>query len=60
MWIYAYRKKNCPVLWELFSSAFLYKSPCNVTSEDYERFALKAKHPPPRDKVTNMAFLSYF
>lgn len=47
------RDKDCLKIWESLKHAFIYKNPCNITSEDYEPLMELATHPIPCNKVTD-------
>ena len=48
-------QKDCDNLWRLFSRAFANKDPCDVSTEDYEKFFKEAAGSP-IDKVRNKNF----
>ncbi|NXO03510.1 CD38 hydrolase, partial [Rhinopomastus cyanomelas] len=42
--------KDCLKIWESLKQAFMYKNPCNTTSEDYQPLLELASHPIPCNK----------
>ncbi|NXU84861.1 CD38 hydrolase, partial [Xiphorhynchus elegans] len=42
--------KDCLKIWESLKDAFIYKNPCNITSEDYQPLMELASHPIPCNK----------
>ncbi|XP_009932658.2 ADP-ribosyl cyclase/cyclic ADP-ribose hydrolase 1 [Opisthocomus hoazin] len=42
--------KDCLKIWESLKHAFIYKNPCNITSEDYQPLMELASHPIPCNK----------
>ncbi|NXT85503.1 CD38 hydrolase, partial [Zapornia atra] len=44
------RDKDCLKIWESLKHAFIYKNPCNSTSEDYQPLMELVHHPIPCDK----------
>ena len=47
------KEYDCPLLWKIFSKAFTFKGPCDVTMSDYENFISKLNEPIPKDKVSD-------
>ena len=47
------KEYDCPLLWKIFSKAFTFKRPCDVTMSDYESFVSKLNEPIPKDKVSH-------
>ncbi|XP_032629825.1 ADP-ribosyl cyclase/cyclic ADP-ribose hydrolase 1 isoform X2 [Chelonoidis abingdonii] len=44
------RDKDCQNIWETMQKAFIYKNPCNITTEDYQPLLDLASHPIPCNK----------
>uniref|UniRef100_K7G0E9 ADP-ribosyl cyclase/cyclic ADP-ribose hydrolase 1 n=2 Tax=Pelodiscus sinensis TaxID=13735 RepID=K7G0E9_PELSI len=44
------RDKDCQKIWETMKNAFVYKNPCNITTEDYQPLLDLASHPVPCNK----------
>ncbi|XP_068799438.1 ADP-ribosyl cyclase/cyclic ADP-ribose hydrolase 1 isoform X3 [Struthio camelus] len=42
--------KDCLKIWESLKHAFIYKNPCNITTEDYQPLMELASHPTPCNK----------
>ncbi|NXX38860.1 CD38 hydrolase, partial [Tricholaema leucomelas] len=42
--------KDCLKIWDSLKRAFIYKNPCNITSEDYQPLMELASHPIPCNK----------
>uniref|UniRef100_A0A8B9Q1Z2 ADP-ribosyl cyclase/cyclic ADP-ribose hydrolase 1 n=1 Tax=Apteryx owenii TaxID=8824 RepID=A0A8B9Q1Z2_APTOW len=42
--------KDCLKIWESLKHAFIYKNPCNITTEDYQPLMELASHPIPCNK----------
>ncbi|XP_030048048.1 ADP-ribosyl cyclase/cyclic ADP-ribose hydrolase 1 [Microcaecilia unicolor] len=43
-------EKNCAHIWEEFQNVFVYKNPCSVMKEDYQRLMDLTSHPIPCNK----------
>ena len=52
------KEYDCPLLWKIFSKAFTFKGPCDVTMSDYESFISKLNEPIPKDKVSFISKLN--
>ncbi|XP_038256663.1 ADP-ribosyl cyclase/cyclic ADP-ribose hydrolase 1 isoform X1 [Dermochelys coriacea] len=44
------RDKDCQKIWETIQKAFIYKNPCNITTEDYQPLLDLANHTVPCNK----------
>ncbi|XP_074847839.1 ADP-ribosyl cyclase/cyclic ADP-ribose hydrolase 1-like isoform X2 [Carettochelys insculpta] len=44
------RDKDCQKIWATMQNAFVYKNPCNITTEDYQPLLDLASHPVPCNK----------
>ncbi|XP_019408999.1 PREDICTED: ADP-ribosyl cyclase/cyclic ADP-ribose hydrolase 1 [Crocodylus porosus] len=42
--------KDCLKIWETLQDAFMYKNPCNITTDDYQPLMDLARHPVPCNK----------
>ena len=54
------KEYDCSLLWKIFSKAFTFKGPCDVTMSDYESFVSKLNEPIPKDKVSHSDMHFYF